>query len=50
MIADDAGDILSWFLDEDEEAREYYMFTPFFYIDENKDFVIGLSYDPKPTK
>lgn len=41
---------LSWFLDEDEEAAEYYLFTPFFYIDENKDFVIGLSFDPKPNK
>lgn len=41
---------LSWFLDEDEEAAEYYMFTPFFYLDENRDFVIGLSYDPKPNK
>lgn len=53
LIIDDAdtrGTFLSWFLDEDEEAGEYYMFTPFFYIDENKDFVIGLSYDPKPNK
>lgn len=41
---------LSWFLDEDEEAGEYYMFTPFFYIEENKDFVIGLSYVPKANK
>jgi len=40
----------AWFLGEDEEAEEYYMFTPFFYIDENKDFVIGLSYDPKPNR
>lgn len=53
LIIDDADTrdtFLSWFLDEDEEAGEYYMFTPFFYIDENKDFVIGLSYDPKPNK
>lgn len=39
----------AWFLGEDEESAEYYMFTPFFYIDENKDFVIGISYDPKPS-
>lgn len=41
---------LMWFLDEDEEAAEFYLFTPFFYMDENKNFVIGLSYDPKPSK
>lgn len=48
--ADTREAFLSWFLDEDEEAARYYMFTPFFYIDENKDFVIGLSFDPKPDK
>ena len=41
---------LMWFLDEDEEAAESYLFTPFFYMDEEKNFVIGLSYDPKPSK
>ncbi|MDE7415171.1 MAG: hypothetical protein K2N44_02475 [Lachnospiraceae bacterium] len=41
---------LMWFLDEDEEAGESYLFTPFFYMDEDKNFVIGLSYDPKPSK
>lgn len=40
----------AWFLGEDEEAEEFYFLTPFFYIDENKDFVIGLSYDPKVNK
>ena len=37
----------AWFLGEDEATEEYYMFTPFFYLDEDKDFVIGISYDPK---
>ena len=41
---------LMWFLNEDEEAAELYLFTPFFYLDEDKNFVIGLSYDPKPSK
>ncbi len=40
----------TWFLGEDKEAEESYIFTPFFYIDENKDFVIGISYDPKINK
>lgn len=48
--ADTRETFLAWFLNEDEEAAEYYMFKPFFYVDENKDFVIGLSYDPKPNK
>jgi len=39
-----------WFLNEDEEAAQYYLFTPFFYLDEDKNFVIGISYDPKPSK
>ena len=41
---------LMWFLNEDEEAAESYLFTPFFYMDEEKNFVIGISYDPKPSK
>ncbi len=41
---------LMWFLDEDEETGEHYWLTPFFYLDEYKNFVIGLSYDPKPNK
>lgn len=48
--ADTRETLGAWFLGEDEEAGEYYMFTPFFYIDENKDFVIGFSYDPKPNR
>lgn len=41
---------LTWFLDEDEETAENYWLKPFFYLDEYKNFVIGLSYDPKPSK
>ena len=48
--ADTRETFAAWFLGEDEEAEEYYMLTPFFYIDENKDFVIGFSYDPKPNR
>ena len=40
---------VAWFLGKDEKLDEYYMFNPFFYIDENKDFVIGISCDPKPS-
>lgn len=47
--ADTRETFLAWFLGEDEETQEYYMFTPFFYLDENKDFMIGISYDPKPN-
>lgn len=48
--ADTRETFLMWFLDEDEEAAEFYLFTPFFYMDEDKNFVIGLSYDPKPGR
>lgn len=41
---------LQWFLNEDEDANVQYLFTPFFYLDADKNFVIGLSYDPKPSK
>lgn len=40
---------VAWFLGKDEKLDEYYMFNPFFYIDENKDLVIGISCDPKPS-
>lgn len=39
--------ILAWFLGEDQETAEDYLLTPFYYLDENKDFVIGIAYDPK---
>ena len=48
--ADTRETFSAWFLGEDKESEEHYFFTPFFYIDENKDFVIGLSYDPKPNR
>lgn len=35
-----------WFLGEDEELKEYYMFRPFFYVMEEGDFVVGLAVDP----
>lgn len=39
--------ILACFLGEDQETAENYLLTPFYYLDENKDFVIGIAYDPK---
>ena len=45
--ADTRETVLSWFLGEDTEAEKEFVFEPFFYMDENKDFVIGFSYDPK---
>lgn len=38
--------ILSWFLQEDEELMANYESRPFFYVTEDKEFVIGLSLDP----
>lgn len=48
--ADTRETLGAWFLGEDKETEEYYTFTPFFSMDKNKDFVIGLSYDPKPNQ
>ena len=48
--ADTRETFRAWFLGEYKEAEEDYIFTPFFCIDGNKDFVIGLSCDPKPGK
>ena len=39
--------LLDWFLQRDEEINEDYFCTPFFYVTENKEFVIGISLDPK---
>ena len=39
--------LLSWFLKEDEEWNEYYEFQPYFYVTDSKEFIIGLSIDPK---
>lgn len=38
--------LLSWFLQQDEELKEDYESRPFFYVTEDKNFVIGLSLDP----
>ena len=35
-----------WFMGEDRETEEYYMFRPFFYVTGEGDFVAGLSVDP----
>lgn len=40
---------LSWFLNEDEEVKETYQLSHFFYPTEDDTFVIGLVYDPKPS-
>lgn len=37
---------MSWFLQEDEELKAGYESRPFFYVTENKEFVVGLSLDP----
>jgi len=37
---------LQWFLGEDEELKELYMFRPFFYMTEDGNFVVGLAIDP----
>ncbi len=38
--------LLSWFLQTDEEMNAEYFCRPFFYITEEKEFVIGISLDP----
>lgn len=38
--------LLSWFLKEDEEMNEAYQFRPSFYVTEDKNFVIGIFFDP----
>lgn len=35
-----------WFLGEDEELNELYMFRPFFYLMEDGRIVVGISIDP----
>lgn len=35
-----------WFLGEDEELKDLYLFHPFFYVTEERDFIVGLSIDP----
>ena len=40
---------LSWFLNEDEEVKDLYQLSNFFYPTEDGTFIIGLAYDPKPA-
>ena len=40
---------LSWFQDEDEEMKEFYRFSNFFYPTQDGTFMIGLAYDPRPA-
>lgn len=39
----------NWFLKEDPDLNGFYQLQPFFYITEDKNFVIGLSIDPMPS-
>ncbi|MDE6364704.1 MAG: hypothetical protein K2L86_10690 [Lachnospiraceae bacterium] len=48
--ADTRETFLLWFLGGDAEAEKEFSFEPFFYVDESRDFVIGLSYDPKSIR
>lgn len=38
--------VLSWFLQSDEETNQNYFCHSFFYLTEDKDFVIGVALDP----
>lgn len=38
--------LLSWFLQEDDAFNGNYICSPFFYITEDKEFVIGVALDP----
>ncbi|MDE6203511.1 MAG: hypothetical protein K2G19_08565, partial [Lachnospiraceae bacterium] len=38
--------LLSWFLKEDAQLNEVYQFRPSFYVTEDKNFVIGIFFDP----
>lgn len=46
IAPEDADIFLDWFSGSDEELAEYYDFAPFFYIDGEEEFVIGLSVNP----
>ena len=39
--------LLAWFLKEDEEWNEYYEFQTYFYVTDDKEFIIGIAIDPK---
>jgi len=38
--------VLSWFLRTDEETNQQFFCRPFFYLTEDKNFVIGVALDP----
>ncbi|MDE7340950.1 MAG: hypothetical protein K2N80_10430 [Lachnospiraceae bacterium] len=38
--------VLSWFLQSDEETNQHYFCHSFFYLTEDKDFIIGVALDP----
>ena len=38
--------VLSWFLQSDEEINQNYFCHSFFYLTEDKDFIIGVALDP----
>jgi len=44
---EDLDMLLSWFCKEDAEINKDFFCSPFFYLDGDKDFVIGFSLDPK---
>lgn len=43
---EDMDILLSWFTQSDEETNQEFFCRPFFYVTEEKDFVIGISLDP----
>ncbi len=46
---EDTDILLGWFTNTDTELKDYYICRPFFYLTEEKDFVIGISLDPLTT-
>lgn len=45
--SEDVAVFIDWLNGEDEELQEFYDFVPFFYVTGEKDFVVGVSLDPK---
>ena len=43
---EDMDILLSWFTGADEETNREYLCRPFFYVTQEKDFVVGISLDP----
>ncbi len=42
--------LLSWFQKTDAKMNEKYDIYPYFYLTEEKDFVVGISLDPTPVR